>query len=91
MLYDYDKNLTNIITSVTAPIWPSEIDIWLSDSPSVEYYWGFGVIPCSLMSKGIVYPETAKSHVFLLMQISYPYIVWNPYIVTLIVSGKLCE
>ena len=27
--------------------------------------------------KGIAPLETAKSHVFLLMQISYPYIVWN--------------
>ena len=27
--------------------------------------------------KGIAYLETAKSHVFLLMQISYPYIFWN--------------
>ena len=27
--------------------------------------------------KGIAYRETAKSHVFLLMQISYPYIFWN--------------
>ena len=27
--------------------------------------------------KGIAYLEIAKSHVFLLMQISYPYIFWN--------------
>ena len=27
--------------------------------------------------KGIAYKKTAKSHVFLLKQINYPYIVWN--------------
>ena len=38
--------------------------------------------------KGIASLETSKSHVFLLIQISYPYIVWNniPQ-----VSEKLCE
>ena len=29
--------------------------------------------------KGIAHPEMAKSHVFVLMQISYSYIVWNNF------------
>ena len=29
--------------------------------------------------KGIAHLEMAKSHVFVLMQISYPYIVWNNF------------
>ena len=45
----------------------------LAPIPGTNYPWLFG------MFQGIAHLEMAKSHVFLLIQISYPYIVWNNF------------
>ena len=43
---------------------------WCREKVMVYYYY-YSTL------KGVAHLEMAKSHVFVLMQISYPYIVWN--------------